>query len=289
MRERSPSKRSATLAIAVAGVALIAAGCSNAASEATGTDSAPVTPVPEHIHNLALVDGELWMGTHNGMWKQTPGGDASRVSQDAWDVMGLTKTPEGWLAGGHPGPDQGGPASLGLQKSGDGGQSWQPVSLVGAMDFHRLAASGEVVVGLSSSDGALMISPDRGRSWKSTTDVPLFDIAIDPQDPTVMVGTTQDGPVRSIDGGDSFMLITAAPFLALVSWTGSSLYGLAPDGVVYASPDAGATWEERGTVEGAPIAVAADGESLAVLVGQTIVESADGGRTFTPRLTGVVQ
>jgi len=104
-----------------------------------------------------------------------------------------------------------------------------------------------------------------------------------------MVGTTQDGPVRSIDGGDSFMLITAAPFLALVSWTGSSLYGLAPDGVVYASPDAGATWEERGTVEGAPIAVAADGESLAVLVGQTIVESADGGRTFTPRLTGVVQ
>lgn len=289
MRERSLKKRPATLALAVVGVALIAAGCSNAASEASGTDSAPVTSVPDHIHNLALVDGELWMGTHNGMWKQTPGGDVSRVSQDAWDVMGLTKTPEGWLAGGHPGPDQSGPASLGLQKSGDGGQSWQPVSLVGAVDFHRLAVSGQVVVGLSSSDGALMISSDRGRSWKSTSDVPLFDIAIDPQDPTVLIGTTQDGPVRSIDGGDNFMLMKAAPFLALVSWTGSSLYGLAPDGVVYTTVDKGVTWEERGRVEGAPIAVAADGEAVAVLVDHTVVDSADGGRTFAPRLTGLGQ
>jgi photosystem II stability/assembly factor-like uncharacterized protein len=130
-----------------------------------------------------------------------------------------------------------------------------------------------------------MISPDGGRSWKSNSDVPLFDIAVDPQNPTVLVGTTQDGPVRSIDGGDNFTLIKAAPFLALVSWTGSSLYGLAPDGVVYTSLDAGATWEERGTVEGAPIAVAADGESLVVLVDQAVVESADGGRTFGPRLS----
>ena len=249
----------------------------------------PPTSAPGHIHNLALVGGDLFMGAHNGMWKHSAVGDMARVSQDEWDVMGLSKTAEGWLAGGHPGPQQSGPTSLGLQKSGDGGQSWQPVSLVGAVDFHRLAASREVVVGLSSSDGALMISPDRGRSWKSTTDEPLFDITVDPKDPTVMVGTTQDGPVRSIDGGDNFVLIKAAPFLALVSWTGSSLYGVAPDGVVYASLDTGATWEERGNVEGAPIAIGADGESVAVLVGQAVVESADGGRTFAPRLTGLGQ
>ena len=287
MRVGSHVKMPARQTLSLVGVAFVAAGCSNAANEVDGVDSAPGTSAPGHIHNLALVAGELWMGAHNGMWKQAQGGEVSRVSRDAWDVMGLTKTPEAWLAGGHPGPDQSGPASLGLQKSGDGGQSWQAVSLVGDVDFHRLAVSGEVIVGLSSSDGALMISPDRGRSWKSTTDVPLVDITVDPRDPMVMVGTTQDGPVRSIDGGDTFMLVKAAPLIALVSWTGSSLYGVAPDGAVYASLDNGVTWDERGTVEGAPIAIAADGESLAVLANQVVVESADGGRTFKPRLTGL--
>ena len=273
----------------LAGVALAVAGCSSADTEGADTDSTFVASAPEHIHNMTLVDSDLFMGAHNGMWLQSVDGDVSRVSQDGWDVMGLTKSPEGWLAGGHPGPEQPGPASLGLQKSGDGGQTWQPISLLGAVDFHRLAASGNVIVGISSGDGALMISPDGGRSWKSTTDTPLFDVTIDPTDAAIMIGTTQEGPVRSADGGNTFVPVAGGPLIALMSWSGSSLYGIAPDGTVYASLDQGVTWNERGTVAGPPIAIAADGERVAVLVGETVVESEDGGRTFASRLTGVGQ
>ncbi|MDI1290287.1 MAG: sialidase family protein [bacterium] len=271
------------------GIALAITSCSSAKSDEARADSTPAASEPEHIHNLALVGDDLYMGTHNGMWKQSADGDVVRVSQDEWDVMGLSKTAAGWLAGGHPGPEQGGPTSLGLQKSGDGGQTWQPISLVGAVDFHRLAASGDVIVGISSSDGALMISPDGGRSWRTTTVVSLFDVVVDPMNPAIMVGTTQDGPVRSTDGGYTFAATPGAPLIALLAWSGDSLYGVTPDGAIYASVDGGATWDERGKASGAPLAFAADGESLAVLVGQEIDESADGGRTFTPRLNGVGQ
>ena len=117
----------------------------------------------------------------------------------------------------------------------------------------------------------------------------LFDVVVDPKNPAIMVGTTQDGPVRSTDGGYTFAATPGAPLIALLSWSGNALFGVAPDGTVYVSDDSGASWDARGTVAESPSAITADGESLAVLVGQTIVESADGGRTFTPRLTGVGQ
>ncbi len=90
--------------------------------------------------------------------------------------------------------------------------------------------------------------------------------------------------MRSDDGGRSFELVRGAPLLQLVTWTDTgNLIGADPEGTVHASADGGATWQQRGTVSGAPEALTATGKDVHVAVEGGIVSSTDGGRTFQTR------
>jgi hypothetical protein len=251
----------------------------------TPVDAPPVTVAAEwgHVHNLLLDGDRLLLGTHEGLWEQRPGQPPVLLSDAAFDVMGLASDGTALLASGHPAPDQQLPADLGLLRSTDGRQ-WQQVSLLGEVDFHRLSAAGEVVVGLSAHDGALLRSQDSGASWTNLGTPPLYDVAVDPADPRRLLGTTTQGVVSSADGGATFAREQDAPLLALLAWTDTALYGVAPDGVVHSSTDGGSTWQPLGASGGPPEALAADGSRVAVLVGGTVLESDDGGRTFRPRL-----
>jgi hypothetical protein len=284
------------LAVISVGVGLGLAACGGTAStDPSGTTPSTPTPTaaavaeeaPEHIHNLALLEGAVYLGTHNGMWMEQPDQASVRVSDIPFDVMGLARAGDRWLASGHPGVDQDAPANLGLQESTDDGRTWQTVSLAGEVDFHRLVASGDVVVGVSSHGGALMRSTDGGRSWTSSTGFPIYDLALDPLDPSLVVGTTEQGPIRSEDGGTSFTPISGAPLIALLAWTDAKLYGVSPEGKVYGSQDGGKSWQPSGRVAGPPEAIAADTKTLVVLTGGTVFASTDGGKTFTPRITGL--
>jgi len=285
------------LAVLIVGVGLGLAACGGTAStDPSGATPSTATPTataaavaeaaPAHIHNLALVEGVVYLGAHNGIWMEQPG-RVVQVSDIPFDVMGLARAGDRWLASGHPGVDQDAPANLGLQESTDDGRSWQTVSLAGEVDFHRLVASGDVVVGLSSSDGALKRSTDGGRSWTSSSGFPIYDLALDPQDSSLIVGTTEQGPIRSEDGGASFTPISDAPLIALLAWADATLYGVAPEGKVYGSQDGGESWRPSGRVAGSPEAIAADTKTLVVLAGGTVFASTDGGKTFTPRITGL--
>ncbi len=237
----------------------------------------------QHVHNLALDGDRLLLGTHEGLWEQLPGQDPTLLSAEIFDVMGLTRDGSRWLASGHPGPGMDAPADLGLLESVDDGRSWRPVSLSGEVDFHRLAAAGTVVVGISAHDGALLRSTDDGRSWSDLGTPSLLDIALDPDSGMTVLGTTQAGPVRSTDGGYTFVPVVDAPALALLAWTAGSLVGVSPDGKVFRSADSGESWEPAGSVRGQPEAVAASGTFVTVLVDDTLFESADGGVTFAAR------
>ena len=284
----------------VVGVGLGLAACGGTAS----TDPSGTTPsiptstptsiaaavaeeAPEHIHNLALLEGVVYLGTHNGMWMEEPDQSIVRVSEVPFDVMGLARSGDRWLASGHAGVGLDPPANLGLQESTDDGRTWQAVSLAGEIDFHRLVASGDVVIGLSSSDGVLMKSTDAGRSWKSSARSPIYDLALDPQDPSLIVGTTEEGPIRSEDGGTSFTPISGVPLIALLAWTDAMLYSVTPKGKIYGSQDGGKSWQPSGQVAGPPEAMAADTNTLVVLAEGTVFASTDGGKTFTPRITGL--
>jgi len=240
-----------------------------------------------HIHNLVLVGTKLYFGTHEGIWSQQPGQQPVRVSDELFDTMGLTHTGSTWLASGHPGPEMDAPNDLGLGISTNGGQTWTKGSLGGQVDFHRLVATNKVVMGLASNNGVLWRTENLGRTWKQLGTPELFDLALDPANDATVIGTSQTDVMRSINGGTSFDSVPGAPPLALLAASQAQVLGVDIDGKVYASTDGGSTWIQRGSLTAQPAALAADGSRIAALVGDTIMESLDGGRTFQARLTGV--
>lgn len=242
----------------------------------------------EHIHNLMLADGGLLIGTHEGLWMQRGASPVARIGKSHFDVMGLARTPNGLVASGHPGAGEEQVNDLGLRGSSDQGKTWNNISLFGKVDFHRLVASGTTVLGISAHEGALLRSDDSGKTWQTLPDPSLYDLAMDPTDPSTIVGTTQNGPVRSLDGGKSFTSIPGSPLLALLSWDDTRLVGVTAAGVLFESTDKGAAWRKIATVKGEPSALTVRGSEMALLTDSTVYYSKDGGISFEPRIVGVM-
>jgi hypothetical protein len=240
-----------------------------------------------HVHGLGVDprDGALYAGTHYGLFRLPDQGEATRVADRVQDFMGFTVAGPGhYLASGHPGAGQDGPSSLGLIESTDGGQTWQSLSLAGEADFHSLAARHGRVYGLNALNGEFMVSEDK-RTWDTRGTLPMADFAVSPEDPDVLLATTEQGLARSDDGGRTFQPAQTAPLLQLVSWgEDGTIIGVEPSGTVHASTDDGQTWEQRGSLDCAPHALTAtSGSDVFAAIDGAILASADGGRTFTVR------
>ena len=284
----TPARPFAAAALAVAaGLILTACGGSSATSTTVSASAVDGGTLPAHVHNLAYNGDTLLFGTHEGLWEQAPGQVPKAVSAEAFDVMGFTPNGDRWLASGHPAAGSTAPGALGLLESIDEGVTWSPVALSGEVDFHRLVAAGDQLFGINSADNALLRSDDGGRSWTSAGAVPLFDLAVAPDNPDTLMGTTADGPVISTDAGTTFEAAPAPALIAFLAWTPRALVGVAADGQVLESTDRGANWQAKGQVAGPPAAVAADGSRVAVLSGGVVYESSDNGATFTQRVTGI--
>lgn len=237
-----------------------------------------------HVHGLAVdpADGQLLAGTHVGAFRVSADGQVERFGPSQ-DFMGFTVAGPGhYLASGHPGAGQGGPANLGLIESTDGGKSWETASLEGKADFHTLEARHGRVYG--HSGGQLMVSEDT-KTWDERASIPIADLAVSPEDPDTILVTTQEGLGVSQDGGRTFQSVPSTPVLFLLAWTEEgAVVGVEPDGGVQVSGDGGRTWAERGSVDGQPAAVTAVGDEVFVATRDgRVVESDDGGRTFEVR------
>ena len=163
------------------------------------------------IGSLAVdpADGTLMIGTGLGLFRAEKG--ASKAER----VTGELTTPDGagpvssnlviryagpgeLLGSGH--PEGGGtalPENLGLIRSGDAGDTWEPVSQLGESDFHILQARGDHVVAVRVDETDIQVSGDGGAGFESRTppDMPL-DVAFDPKDPQRMVVATAAGHVQ---------------------------------------------------------------------------------------------
>ena len=239
------------------------------------------------IHNLMLTENVLFIGTHQGLWSQATGKTATRISTSHFDVMGLAKVNGAMVASGHPAAGEENVHNLGFRTSMNGGVTWENTSLMGEVDFHRLTSSGNVVMGISASDGALMRSADAGKTWTTLANPGLYDLVMDPTDSKIVIGTTQSGPLISKDGGKSFEVLPSSPIIALVSWDKARLVGVTPAGVVHQSLDMGSTWKKLAAVPGGPMAITAKGDQIALFAGTTVYYSTDAGATFKERITGV--
>ncbi len=66
-----------------------------------------------------------------------------------------------------------------------------------ALTPNGMITSGTAVMGISAHDGGLLRSEDSGKTWQALPNPNLYDLAMDPTDPSMIVGTTQTGLVRS--------------------------------------------------------------------------------------------
>jgi photosystem II stability/assembly factor-like uncharacterized protein len=277
---------SALAGLVVLALVLVFVDRGGEAPAASGAEAVEIA----HVHGLGVdpQDGALYAGTHYGLFRMPEDGEPSRVADRVQDFMGFTVVGPGhYLASGHPGAAQDGPTSLGLIETTDGGQTWESLSLAGEADFHALEARHGQVYGLNAMTGEFMVSGD-GQEWETRSRIPMADFAVSPQDPKVLLATTEAGLARSQDGGRTFAAVPSAPVLLLVSWAeDGTIVGVTPDGAVHASSDEGATWAQRGDLEAAPHALdAQSGTDLFVAVEGAILASTDGGRTFDVRYSG---
>ncbi len=282
--------------VAVGGVVYLAQ--SDRASDAVPTDSAlPPADFPEpgiaHVHGLGIdpADGDLYAATHFGLFRlPEDGSGATRVANRYQDTMGFTVVgPNTFLGSGHPDFREDDEPRLGLIESTDAGQSWQPLSLRGEADFHALHAAHGNVYGYEAGSGKFMVSADR-KKWETRSTLPMRDFAVSPTHADTVLATSQRGLARSTDSGRTWTGVPG-PALAVLAWKeADTLFGIGPDGTVQHSGDGGASWTERGTVGGPPEAVtfdpgsgAGEGALYVAVSKRGILQSTDGGRTFTTR------
>lgn len=285
----------AVLVAVLAAVGLLAGERDEAgpATAAAGLPALEAEPGLVHVHGLGVdpSDGVLYAATHSGLFRLPEDGEPTRVANRAQDTMGFAVVgPRTFVGSGHPDfrEDDVRPPLLGLIESTDAGQTWKRLSLHGEADFHALRVAHGRVYGYDATSATFMVTSDR-RSWDRRAQLEMRDFAVSPTTPDVIVGTTPQGVLRSGDGGRTWQRPTGAPALVVVAWPGADrLYGVAQDGTVHRSVDAGASWTRSGSVGGEPAALSVDrvggAEVLHVAVHRLgIVASRDGGASFTTR------
>lgn len=242
-----------------------------------------------HIHGLGLnpTDGELYAGGHHGVFRISEDG-ASRMGDLIQDTMGFTVAgADRFLGSGHPDLrndtilDDGDPPLLGLIESVDNGRTWEGVSLQGEVDFHALQAAHGRIYGADATNGRFLVSED-GRQWETRADIGLVSLAVSPEDPDVIIATTPAELVRSTDGGRSWRADPSWPPLAFLSWDPMmGAWGATADGNLHHSGDGGISWSFEGSAGTQPSALLAAEGALYVAASEAVVESRDGGTTWS--------
>lgn len=253
-------KRGLTATVTVGAVLMVATGCANTpASSPSGAVANPtasstsgqtvtLSTALDHIHAATFdtVDGSVLVATHAGIWRVSTSGQAARVGAANDDFMGFaTATPGRWLGSGHPGPGSSQPDPMGLIESTDQGGAWTSVSRSGQTDFHALAARGNVVVGAPAHDQTLLRSDDSGATWSDGAALEVGSLAFAGDR---LLAVTASGLAVSDDAGGSFQPMAAAPAGALLSANGAAVWVIDSNAQVWSSPDAGRTWQPRGSV-----------------------------------------
>jgi photosystem II stability/assembly factor-like uncharacterized protein len=291
--KRSPWVERGLVGLVALAVVVLAAGLWRVAGD--GGSSSATDAGPVHVHGLGVnpADGALFIATHTGLYRAGDEETKSvRVGDNKQDTMGFTVVgADRFLGSGHPDARQDLPPLLGLIESTDGGESWEPISLLGEADFHVLRSAGERVYGYDVTNDRLLVSADAGRTWdEAQRPAPLLDLAVHPDGSRHLVAAGASdvfqGLYESRDGGQSWKTVGDA--VGLLAWpTPERLFLVDGNGDVFLSANGGARFERRGTIDGQPAALLGQGadELYAALHDGTIKRSTDGGSTWTVRST----
>ena len=191
----------------------------------------PVEPLLFHVHGLAFSpDGRsILVPSHTGL-AVFRDGSWSEVNGPIHDFAGFSLAENAMYASGHPPEGSALPNPLGLVKSTDGGESWQPVALGGEADFHWIAAGyrSKALYVLSTQPNSAMSVPglhmtrDEARTWRRAAarglEGEIFGIAAHPQQAGTVAVATARGLYLSRDGGDSFRRLNGSQAVTAVAF-----------------------------------------------------------------------
>jgi len=280
------------LAGIAAAVLFTLSGCSLGGGD-SGNEREPIIddPGPIHVHGLGTnpKDGALFIATHTGLFRLGPSeSTATRVAGRYQDTMGFTVVgPDGFLGSGHPDGREKAPPFLGLIRSGDAGETWQPVALRGQADFHVLEAANPRIYGFGSDwetrRTQFLVSDNDGKSWdERDVPEPLISLALDPRDADRLIASGERSLYESRDAGRSWKKSNGDP--GLVGWQRrSGITLVTASGDVVTSAD-GSSWRIAGQIGGEPAAFEAEADYLYVALHDgTIKRSRDGGRSWAVR------
>jgi hypothetical protein len=273
------------------------ATASPTADEPAQTPAPPTSGANAFIGSIAVdpKDGTVVLGTGLGLFRLEKGAKrAKRVTGELQgpDGSGAVSSnlvvryagPGELLASGHPEGSGGLPENLGIIRSRDAGDTWEPVIELGVSDYHILQATGKRVVGVKADETDIQVTADVTAGFQPRTppETPL-DVAYDPQDPKRMIVATKQGTFTSANEGGSWRARDAIATEQLAWPESGVLYRGDPGGIIKVSADGGESWEDVGSV-GMPInelAVDAGGALYASVAGGEVKHSTDGGKTWS--------
>ena len=153
----------------------------------------------------------IWAGSPTGgLWKSTDYGQTWSTNTDGLNSLGVSDVeydPNNanimYMATGD--RDSGDTPCIGLLKSTDGGDTWNPSGLTGINRLRKIivnpATSSTLLV--ASSTG-VQRSTNSGGIWTNTQAGNFYDIAFKPGDPSVVYAATTNAFYKSTDGGATF-------------------------------------------------------------------------------------
>jgi photosystem II stability/assembly factor-like uncharacterized protein len=286
---------------ALIAAALLVAGCG--ADDETAKRSSKLVDFskkPPFVNALEIdpADGSFLLTTNRGFYRiPKDGGEAQRMRAKVVDREGTSPVgtfleidvlgPGEIVGSGHPDNAKPLPPYLGFMRSTDGGKTFKVVSRLGEADLHQIRRVHGRLYAFDAVLGAILISEDDGKTWteRFTPRQLVLDFVVDPEDPDLLLASTEEQIYRSEDGGERWRPATQGRAPRLDWPAPDALMRADKDGLFQVSSDGGQTWEQRGRLEGEPYKVRAlDAEHAFVALSDgTILETTDGGRTFEER------
>ncbi|WP_053368227.1 F510_1955 family glycosylhydrolase [Bacillus sp. FJAT-27245] len=250
-------------------IGLVISGCSSASSKEEGSAKKVSKGFKaEHLHGIAYAaDQNIYIATHEGMLVTEGGENWTFKGNYDFDFMGFNVMSDGtMISSGHPGKASNLPNPLGFMVSKNNGGKWEPISLLGKVDFHILSSNfskPDVVYGVNQMDSGnykagIYKSTNGGEDWEllKSSGLPqdlhtIYSIVSMPDNENVLLAGTDTGILKSEDGGvtwsqyDQTRLITA--FGVLPETKELIGYSITNQGAgIMTSSDMGQTWSDKG-------------------------------------------
>ena len=194
-----------------------------------------------HVHDIVERDGDLLLGTHQGLF-QLEGGVLRRVGDEIHDLMSVAVLRGGdVVASGHPDMRmekyrvEGAPSFLGLVRSEDAGENWDVVDLLGQVDFHALTPTDSVLYGGGSS-GTIWEFPGGESAGRALGGIEqdLRDLAASTTQAGVLMTTSFEGRVAiTDDAAQTWEILTDVPSLTEIEWTREQITAIDIEGGVW--------------------------------------------------------